>query len=121
MEFAIGHNGNVGALFEKLHYLLTFAGQSGPTGFGVGVLLQAANVASFKLKIDLLKAAFGGGANGIRLPGDLDGPGVFEEGLLPNVEEDGVEVRSGHGSLPIATASGYAGEDVTSMFVGRVI
>ncbi len=115
MEFAVGDHGAVGSLFEKLHDLLAFAGQGGPTGFGVGVLLQAADVASFELKIDLLEASLGGGADGIRLVGDLDGAGAVEKGLLPNVEENGVEVGSGHGRVAIAGASGYAGRGVTSM------
>jgi hypothetical protein len=83
-ELAVGDDGDVAASVEELHHALAGARKLCPARFGVGVLLETAELPSFERKIHLDQAAAGCAPDGNRVTFQFDGLSLVDQGLLPN-------------------------------------
>lgn len=59
-------------MLQELHHLFAGTSHLGPTGIGVGILLEAANVFAVGLEVDLRETIFCGAADGVLLGAELD-------------------------------------------------
>src|SRR5215467_14753297 len=83
-DFAIYDDAHVAPGIQKLHHLAPLASQLRPAGFGVGILLQAAQRLPVEFKVNLAQTLLWRRAHAELRSAQLDYRFVFQQGFTPH-------------------------------------
>jgi hypothetical protein len=108
LNFSVRDDGNIFSGLEELHNRLAFPGQFRPSGFGVRILLQAAQFSTFESEIYLFQFALGRLPNRTSFAVNLDGFLFVDQTLLPDGQKNGFETP---GHKPSIAPNHYAPGD----------